>query len=151
MKKWRTLIAGLAFLAYVFWMLYLLFGQRMGQTADGTYWQQIQANVNLRPLETVWRFGWVLRNSDDPVAIRHAVINLAGNVVMFVPLGLLTPCIWVSMRKFWRHFLYMVLIIVSIEVLQLVTLLGSCDVDDLLLEDVKAFARFLQERMKNRK
>lgn len=30
-------------------------------------------------------------------------------------------------------------------------LFGSRDVDDLLLEDVKAFARFLQERMKNRK
>ena len=143
MKQKRTLLAGAAFLVYGLLMLYLLFGQRMGQIPAGTYWQHIRSNVNLRPLETLWRFWWVLCNSTDSVALRHAVVNLAGNVVMFVPLGLLTPCIWVSMRKFWRHFLYMVLIIVSIEVLQLVTLLGSCDVDDLLLNLVGTTMGFL--------
>lgn len=151
MKKRRALMAGLAFLAYSFWMLYLLFGQRMGQFPAGTYWQQMKANVNLRPFETVWRFCWVLRNSADPVALRHAVVNLAGNVVMFVPLGLLTPCIWSRMRKFGWHFLYMVLIIAAIEVLQLVTLLGSCDVDDLLLNLVGTTIGFLLWKIFSRK
>ena len=133
MKQKRTLLAGAAFLVYGLLMIYLLFGQRMGQVPVGTYWQRIQRNLNLKPLDTLWRFWWVLCNSADPDALRHAVVNLAGNVVMFVPLGCLTPCIWGKMQKFWRHFLYMVLIIVCIEVLQLFTLLGSCDVDDLIL------------------
>ena len=133
MKQKRTLLAGAAFLVYGLLMLYLLFGQRMGQIPAGTYWQHIRSNINLRPLETMRRFWWVLRNSTDSVALRHAVVNLAGNVVMFVPLGFLAPCIWVKLRKFGWHFLYMVLIIVSVEVLQLITLLGSCDVDDLIL------------------
>lgn len=133
MKNKRTLIAGAAFLVYGLLMIYLLFGQRMGQLPVGTYWERIRASVNLKPLDTLWRFCWVLSNSTDPAALQHAVVNLVGNVVMFVPLGYLTPCIWGKMQKFRWHFLYMVLIIVGIEVLQLVTLLGSCDVDDLIL------------------
>lgn len=133
MRKNRTVFAGVAFLIYGLLMIYLLFGQRMGQPPAGTYWQQLRANLNVKPLDTVWRFCWVLRNSQDAAAVRHAVVNLVGNVVMFVPLGALTPYIWVKLQKFWRHFLYMMLIIVCIEVLQLITLLGSCDVDDLLL------------------
>ena len=133
MKNKRTRLAGAAFLAYGLVMLYLLFGQRMGQMPDGTYWAMLKANLNLKPLDTLWRFWWVLENSTQPGMRNHAVINLVGNVVMFVPLGLLTPCIWVKLRKFGWHFLYMVLVIVLVEVLQLITLLGSCDVDDLLL------------------
>ena len=143
MKQKRTAWAGAAFLVYGVVMLYLLFGQRMGQAPEGTYWMLLRANLNIKPLDTLWRFGWVLRNSSDPAAIRHAVVNLVGNVVMFVPLGLLTPCIWEKLRKFWVHFLYMVLIIVAVEVLQLVTLLGSCDVDDLLLNLVGTGIGFL--------
>ena len=151
MKQKRTLIAGAAFLFYGLLMLYLLFGQRMGQTPVGTYWERICDNLNWKPLDTVWRFCWVLRNSTDPAALRHAVVNLVGNVVMFIPLGFLTPYIWGKLRKFWVHFLYMVLIIVGIEVLQLVTLLGSCDVDDLILNLVGTSVGFLVWKVVSRK
>ena len=151
MKNRRTLLAGAAFWAYGLVMLYLLFGQRMGQMPDGTYWALLKANLNLKPLDTLWRFWWVLCNSTDPVALRHAVVNLVGNVVMFVPLGLLTPCIWGKLRKFWVHFVCMLLIIVCIEVLQLVTLLGSCDVDDLLLNLVGTTIGFAGWKIATRK
>lgn len=133
MSKRRTQIAGALFFLYAMLMLWLLFGQRMGQPSGGTYWGRLLANLNVKPLETVQRFIWVLRNSHDATLLRHAVVNLVGNVVMFLPLGYLTPCIWSKTQKFRWHLIYMVLTILAIEVLQLVTLLGSCDVDDLLL------------------
>lgn len=133
MNKKQTQIAGVLFFVYALLMLWLLFGQRMGHTSNATYWQRLIANLNLQPLDTVRRYLWVLRNSQDPDLLRHAVVNLVGNVVMFLPLGNLTPSIWGKMQKFRWHFLYMVLIILAIEVLQLFTLLGSCDVDDLIL------------------
>ncbi len=143
MKQKRTLWAGVAFLIYGLVMMYLLFGQRMGQIPVGTYWDLLVANLNLQPMDTVRCFLWVLRNSTDPAALRHAVINLVGNVVMFVPLGALTPCIWDKLRKFWRHFLVMAAIITLIELLQMFTLLGSCDVDDLILNLVGTTIGFL--------
>ena len=112
------------FVAYGLWMLWLLFGQRVGQSAGS--W-------NLEPFDTLWRYIWVLKYSTDGEQRLHAVINLAGNVVMFVPLGFFVPCIWRRLRNFAWHFLTMTGIIVIIELLQLVTQLGTCDIDDLML------------------
>ena len=113
-----------AFAAYGLLMMWLLFGQRWGQSAGA---------LNLEPFDTVRRYIWVLRHSSDADLLRHAVINLGGNVAMFVPLGFLAPCIWEKMGKFGWHFLAMALTIVLIELLQFITNLGSCDVDDLIL------------------
>lgn len=128
-KQW----AGIFFAAYGIWMLWLLFGQRFGQSSDAAYWDRVLMNLNLHPLETLRRYLWVLCNSTDRALLRHAVINLGGNVIMFVPLGFFVPCLWEKLRPFGWHFLTMVLIILTIETVQLFTLLGSCDVDDLLL------------------
>ena len=119
-KKWYVLLFG----TYVLLMLWLLFGQRWGHSAGG---------LNLKPFKTLRLFWWVLQNSHQPEQLRHAVINLGGNVAMFVPLGFLVPCIWEKLGKFWRHFLTMTLIILAVELLQLLAALGTCDVDDLLL------------------
>ena len=64
-------------------------------------------------------------------------------MVMFVPLGFLVPCIWQKTGKFGWHLLTMVLSIVGIELIQLFTLLGTCDVDDLLLNLVGTTMGFL--------
>ena len=124
MLKKRRSWAWAAFAAYGLIMLWLLFGQRVGQNAG---------SLNLELYDTLWRYIWVLKYSTDPSLRMHAVINLAGNVVMFVPLGFFVPCLCRKLRKPWWHFMAMAGSIVTIELLQLLTRLGSCDVDDLLL------------------
>jgi len=122
-----------AFVVYVGLMLWLLFGQRM---EAGFAWvdpEQIWDRVNLRPLRTIKNYLWVLENDRSLPAVKHAVVNLAGNVVMFVPLGFCLAALFRPMRNFWRMLLCTVVSICLIEVLQLVTSLGSCDIDDLLL------------------
>lgn len=111
--------------AYGLLMLWLLFGQRLGQDND--------VILQLRPLATLQRFWRVLRYSTDPGQLRHALVNLVGNVVMFIPLGFLIPWIWKFWQKWWRHALLMAGIIVAVEILQIVTALGTCDIDDLIL------------------
>jgi glycopeptide antibiotics resistance protein len=138
-KQWSKFL----FAWYCAVMLWLLFGQRLGYGHTQPYWQELRGNLILTPFETIWRFLWVLRNSTNGAQIRHAVVNLAGNVIMFVPLGFLVPCIWQKMGKFGWHLLTMVLSIVGIELIQLFTLLGTCDVDDLLLNLVGTTMGFL--------
>lgn len=128
-KNWYRVGFGL----YCLLMLWLLFGQRIGEGMDGSYLQQLRNNLALLPFDTMRRFWWVVRNSADTQQIRHAFINLAGNVVMFVPLGFFLPAIWSRLRGFWRFGLCVLSVIAAIELLQLFTLLGKCDVDDLLL------------------
>ncbi len=124
------------FLAYCLLMLWLLFGQRLRWGAGDYSW-------NLKPLDTVGRYLWVLSHSTDPALLWHAVVNLAGNVVMFVPLGFFTPVLWPPLRKCGWHLLCMLLIIVLVELGQLITRLGSCDVDDLLLNLIGTALGFL--------
>ena len=64
-----------------------------------------------------------------PALARFAFVNLAGNVVMFVPLGLL-PAIWQKQRSFGWYALTAAVTILLVEVIQLLTTLGSADVDD---------------------
>ena len=114
-------------------MLWLLFGQRFGFWVQGDYWQQVCANLNLKPLDTVGRYLWVLQNDKGLASMTHAFVNLAGNVAMFVPLGLFLPGLWQKQRQFWLFLLSVFGVILAVELVQLFTLLGKCDVDDVLL------------------
>lgn len=123
----------LAFVGYVVWMLWLLFGQRMGTQV---YTQQLAENMNLKPFSTVGRYISLLKNSSDPMLLRHAVINLGGNVVMFIPLGFFLPRIFPLFKGFFRTFVTCLLLILSVELVQYFTMLGTCDIDDLILNMV---------------
>lgn len=134
-KKWRGLLFGL----YCAWMLWLLFGQRVpgGDVQD----------LQLQPFRTLRLFWHLLEHTASPGLRRHAVVNLLGNVVMFVPLGFFVPWICGVWGKFWRHLLLMTGIIVCIELSQYVLRLGTCDVDDLLLNLVGTTMGFVLWRL----
>ena len=122
-----------AFFIYCLLMLWLLFGQRLGAQDYGSYTQQLADNLNLEPLKTVRLYLWLLEESESAYLVRHAFINLVGNVVMFVPLGYLLCGVFPKQRNFFAFFLCVTALILVVEAVQYVTLLGSCDIDDLIL------------------
>ena len=132
-QKHRKLHMAL-FCAYSVFMLYLLFN-RAGGIEGMDYWKQIRANLNLEPFHTIRLFLKVL---DQQAYSAAAVINLGGNVIMFIPLGFLLPRVFTGLQKFRRGILATVLIIIAVELTQLFTLLGSCDIDDLILNVIGA-------------
>ncbi len=120
-----------AFALYGAMMLWLMLARHSMDTGE-EYWLQVSRNLNLQPLRTI-RHQWRLLNMDRAWAVRSGVVNIYGNVIMFVPLGLFLP--WVSewLRKLWLTLLASAAMITVVEVLQLLSLRGSGDVDDLLL------------------
>ena len=114
-------------------MLYLLYGQRIGLSVPGTYFRRLLENYNFIPFKTVGEYADMMFNSSNPHLRQHAFINLFGNIMMFVPLGFFLPCITVRFRAFAKHLLVCIVIILIIEITQLFTLLGSYDIDDLIL------------------
>ena len=119
-------------------MLWLLF-DRVGGIKGMPYWDQIRANLNLEPFHTIHLFLKVL---DSRVYSTSAIINLGGNVIMFIPLGFFLPQVFPALGKFWRTILATTLIITAVELTQLFTLLGSCDIDDLILNVIGAAAGY---------
>lgn len=124
----------LLFCIYSGFMLYLLFN-RAGGIEGMDYWKQIRMNLNLEPFHTIRLFLRVLGRKDY---LSAAVINLAGNVIMFIPLGFLLPRVFPALGQFWQTILVTALIITVVELTQLFTLLGSCDIDDLILNLIGA-------------
>ena len=88
--------------------------------------------MNLTPFHTISEFLATLASRDGYLA-RHAFVNLAGNVVMFLPLGVFLPLLFGKLRRYWRFLLVCALAIVLIEAAQALLLVGSADVDDLIL------------------
>ena len=125
---WRFL-----FLLYCAVMLWLLFGRSNGWDSGIPYETQLRQNTNLTPLLTIRNYLHILTHSDSQYMVRHCFINLAGNVLLFMPIGWLLPKLWQRQRNFLRFFATCFGAIFLVEVLQLFTLLGRFDVDDVIL------------------
>ena len=135
----------LLFLVYAALMLWLLF-DREGGVPGEDYWLQVQQNMNLEPFHTIKLFWNVL---DREEYRRLAIINLGGNIGMFIPLGFFLPTLWKSLQKWWRTWLATLLIMLGVELIQLFTLRGSFDVDDLILNLVGAAMGYIVYRWMN--
>ncbi len=140
MKK--NLCPKVIFGCYILVMLYLMLIRGRDGSLDAPYWQQVQRHLILQPLHTVGNFldilirkEYYLEKFGDSYGFqaRQAIINLAGNVVMFVPLGALLPCCAERLRHWWKTMLAAAACIAAVELVQLFSLRGTCDVDDLLL------------------
>lgn len=120
------------FIVYGLIMLWLLFGQRLHSIDFTDYAGRLSRNINLVPFRTVKLFIRLAKYSTDSASLALAVRNLAGNIVLFIPLGFL-PAIFPQLKSFVRFIITVSLCIAAVEILQFVTLLGSCDIDDLIL------------------
>ena len=141
-QKYQKLNIAL-FSVYGALMLWLLF-DRVGGIEGMPYWDQIRANLNLDPFHTIRLFLKVLGNRAYSTT---AVINLGGNVIMFIPLGFFLPRVFPALRKFRRTLLITALIITVVELAQLFTLLGSCDIDDLILNVIGATLGYILHKL----
>ena len=130
MERFRLWLPRVLLAVYALVMLWLLFGQRMGMPPVAPYWESVRWSLNLVPFRTI---GEYVKNPPMAYLLRHSIINLAGNVAMFVPLGVLMPWVFPRLRRFSRCLLVSLGLLVLVEVTQLFTLLGSGDVDDLIL------------------
>ena len=121
------------FLLYCAVMLWLLFVRSHKWGSALPYWTQLSNNAHLTPLYTIKNFFYALTHSSNQELRIACFINLAGNVLLFIPAGWLLPRLWENMRNFFRFFALCLGAIFLVEVLQLFTLLGVFDVDDIIL------------------
>lgn len=113
-------------------MLYLLFC-RSPRSPEAGYHQELLRHLNLKPFGTIRRYLWVLRHPRSDYLLRQAVANLFGNIALFLPLGFLPPMLSEKMRRLWKTLLLATSVMITVEILQALLLVGTCDVDDVTL------------------
>ncbi len=99
--------------------------------------------VNLEPFYTIRRFLIHYRRTGS----LSSLSNLLGNVLVLMPLGVLLPLRYRSMRRFWLFVPLTALIAVGVEVLQWWTGLGVADVDDSILNFGGAVVGYVLTRL----
>ena len=143
--------ARFGFFLYVITMLWLLFGQRMEPGVSiGGLSGEFASNLNLTPFKTILWFVRLPEITDDPYLLTHAFINLVGNVVLFVPLGYMLPDNLPRVNRFWKMLLLVTAVMIAVEILQLFTGLGSCDIDDVILNLFGAVIGYILWRIKTK-
>ena len=82
-------------------------------------------NTNLIPFKTIIEY---MTRQD-----RVAIVNLMGNLIAFAPMGLFLPLLFKKQNRLINFIMTNIAIILAIESLQFLSLSGSFDIDDLLL------------------
>ena len=150
-KKIAKITAWALFILYCAVMLYLLLfrrliscGSDLASLAQPDYSSALAERFEPYPLRTIIEFvGRVESISISDLAFR----NLAGNVVLFIPAGVFLPLLFRRQRRFPVFLPTFAGIICIIELTQMFTLLGSCDIDDVLLNTAGACAGFAVYRL----
>ncbi len=142
MKRLIYVVIFILFILFIFYLASELFINnriRFGSSMDfKTYLKQ---STNFVPLRTINNY--LVAYSHNNINLHTVTINLLGNLVAFAPFGFFLPVLFKKFRSFGIYFLFMLSIIVSVEVLQVLLRVGSCDVDDVLLNIVGAIIMYL--------
>ncbi len=130
------------FVVYIVALAYLLFAaESFGRT--GGY-----AGVNLVPFAEIRRY---LTNISK-IGLPLVMINLLGNVVLFVPFGYALPSLFGAGKS--RPIAYVTICMffsIMIELMQFVTNAGCCDVDDVILNTLGGLCGYLSYEFLHRK
>ena len=97
--------------------------------------------VNLEPLRTVKNY--LIAYGYNNISLRLVVLNLLGNLVAFAPMGVFLPALFRWQRSIFFFTATLTLGITAVEVAQVYTGAGSCDVDDLILNLAGALIVFI--------
>ena len=128
--KRKVLWAG--FIAYILLMLWLLFIRWRGVEVTD-YWTQLAGRVNLVPFASMGKMLRTLWYNPYPAVLWTVIYNIGGNIVMFVPLGFFLRALVPKCQGFRRCMGAVAVIMTAVELTQLFTLRGFCEIDDLML------------------
>ncbi len=125
---WRMI-----FIIYIGLMLWLLFGRSWGWDDGLSYRQMLESHINLKPFYTIDNYLSVILHRPNSPYFQQCIIELAGNLLLFIPAGWLLPRIFKKMRRFFPFLTTSLGCVLFIETVQLFSLLGSFDIDDVIL------------------
>lgn len=126
------------FLYYILQLGYMLFFASEFERGthnifDGYYLDHLKDQwencSNLIPFKTIH----LMLNAYQIELSYVANINLLGNLVAFMPFAFFLPKLFPSMQKSGKFLACMAVIIIAVEITQLLTLSGTLDIDDFIL------------------
>lgn len=133
-KKIQIVSAGL-FLLYLICLTYFLF---FAESLGRSYTER-EYTYNLHLFKEISRF-WTYR---EELGMTAVLANIVGNVICFIPFGAILPVLNRKARNFFLIFALSFEFSLLVECAQLISKVGSFDVDDLFLNTLGGVIGFL--------
>lgn len=141
---------GLFFVLYLYLILtFTLLDPSLGRAGDSIYGQvsstreaYVERFFNPVPFRSIYHI-YIKGFLHGYVNGYYTFLNLIGNVCAFMPMAFFLPHYFPALRKWFLFFPAQLLVVVAIEALQFAFMVGSCDVDDLILNAGGAFLCYL--------
>ncbi len=131
------LVKGL-FIIYCIVLFYILFlyrGRMENLSRIGLFSERHFSLINIVPFKTVTTF--LERMNYGNINMDIVIGNLGANLLMFIPMGMALPVLFEKkFNKLWKMTLFIVGFVLLVETIQFITLCGSADIDDLILNTV---------------
>lgn len=128
------------------WLLWMLLFRRLDSAREMPLGEYAREHLVLTPFRTILSQLKEARAGD-----RHAVTNLGGNTLLFLPVGWAMPVLMPRLRRYGRFLLCFAGAILCVELAQLLLRVGVCEADDLILNCLGASAGYLVWRLFRRK
>lgn len=136
---------GILFLYYILVLANMLFFDiyfsRGGEGIAGDWRHFYDFTVNLVPLKTINLY--VNAYINESLSRSVIIQNLVGNVFAFAPMGFFLPILFHRLKRIFLYVPVILLMVSAVEGIQLVAGVGSCDVDDIILNFAGALLIFL--------
>ena len=123
------------FVIYLIALTYFLFFAEWYDHQPGKHWQYHYNFVPFMEIRRFIRYGSQLGNLS-------VFFNLFGNILGFLPFGFFLPVISPKMHHAARVILLGAVASTAVELIQLVTRTGICDIDDVILNTIGAAAGY---------
>ncbi len=134
-KKKSNLVTWVCFLAYLLLLGYVVFfSSSFGREDHAEY------RYNLTLFQEIGRYYGLGVHSGS---WNLFCLNVIGNICVFIPLGVFLPKLFARCRNFLLVAVLSLELSLCVEVIQLVTKVGSFDVDDLLLNTIGGILGYL--------
>ena len=121
-----VIASAILYIYFLFNVLFIQFGR--GNIALSEHMRFVYA-FNLTPFKTIAEYCAAFIDGNRGAAI----MNLAGNLLLLLPLGFYLPFLVRKMAKIGVYAVVVSAVIIFIEVAQMMTRTGSLDIDDFIL------------------
>lgn len=117
LRRWIFIL----FVGYLLYLFYLVFFSAYYGRGYG------HRNYNFVPLKTIVEYLYLKHG------IKATIVNIGGNILAFMPLGFLYPIIYKKVNHYKKILIVSFILTIFIEIVQYIAGVGTCDVDDVLL------------------
>ena len=97
----------------------------------------MESLCNFIPFYTIGTY--INRLIEHTINTDIVIINLSVNLILFAPMGVFLPILFRDkINRFWKFLFSILITTILVEVIQVLTMMGTTDIDDVILNTLGA-------------